>query len=291
MSGGNRHGFALVLVVLMAAIGTLIVTVMLTRMSAERRAMRRLVESYHLRHDTLGLQEVVHNWMRSLQVERVADLLAPDGHMLTVSTGDGQSVALYAADGQGTLLSDFSSLEGQLREDAARALDALRVLVGQERAAELTRLVGPAAVSLASAEIDVLRAVAMAVTTPAKAEIFVKQVSAARAGREGITQVTLNEAATRADILGEERTRLFALVTTEPELLAYVAEISEAGGRRGPVRGFAGLMRPDRRSVGRTMGAEAFLPHHLFLTAEPIRYEDGVPVSGPGMVIVRRIRP
>ncbi len=264
------------MVVLMAAIGTMIVTVMITRMASERRTLKRIVDSYQYRNDLYGIQEIFINWHRARSTIAFTELIAPDGQIFTVRLDNGTHFTLSAADGQGALLTDLSSLSGEVRDDVVRAIDNLRLATLPDRFRQLTRAVGPPAVSIATAEPEVLRAIVTSVASPDAAELFITIIQAQRDAGEGITQVTLNEAATRAGIIGEQRNRMFNLITTEPEIWTYRVEFSDpAVSRDGPVRGIKGLMKPERRAGGRgSQELETFLSYRVFLTAEPIRYDD-----------------
>ena len=273
----TSRGFALVLVVLMAAIGTMIVTVMITRMSSERRTLKRITDSYQFRNDVYGSQEIFINWHRARSTVPFTELIAPDGQIFTVRLESGAYFTMSVADGQGALLTDLATLSGQIRDDVVRAIENLRLTVTPERFQQLTRAVGPPSVSIVGVEPDVLRAIVSGLTSPEATELFVAQVQAAKESREGITQVTLNEAATRAGIIGEQRNRLFNLVTTEPEIWTYRIEVFDPSVRRDQaVRGIKGLMQPERRATGGrgSQDLETFLSYRVFLTAEPIRYDD-----------------
>lgn len=288
----KRRAFALLLAVMLAAAGSLVVVVMIERMTAERRAVKRLVESYHVRHDILGAQEILVGWFQRLQADKLADVVGPDGHALDIVLGDGRIFEVYLSDGQGTILSDPSLLAPEERADADAVIQKLREIVAPERIRKLTRPAGPLAISLASADLDVLRAVAETVAPPRQAEILLRELLAVQRAREGPTMTALQEAAARADIQGQERIRLFNLLSLQPAVWAYRIDVLPYARWQGTIRSVEGLVKVPRAAArGSTTNPDVAMPMQMFLSAEPVRYDTPTPDHAAPLTPPGRRRP
>src|SRR5690606_26256835 len=146
----TRRGYALVLVTLLTMISTMAVAVILQRHAAVSRSVQRQVEQTRQRHIERGLREVLSGWLRTMRGDTVADRLGPDGHALDIELPAGK-ISVWLYDAQGLAMANFEALPEADAQRARAVYEALAQRVGPGDLERMTRLVGPARISVATA--------------------------------------------------------------------------------------------------------------------------------------------
>lgn len=167
-SGQSRGAFALPIVLLLAIVVALGVVVLLERHSVTHLAVARQIRGYTSYHQSAGLREVFNRWMPTVR-GRVLESLEADGRAFRLTMPKSGYIDVYMADGQGTVLSDTNALAGRQREILEDMIAILKTPPPElaERLPQdtsgLFRAVGPAQISVHSADPAVIEALCLAV--------------------------------------------------------------------------------------------------------------------------------
>jgi hypothetical protein len=254
---------------MLALVGGLAVSLLLSRHSTSHRAVARQIDSYRDHHRGAGVKECILRWVDTAR-NRMDESIALDGHAFTMRVqGEagaiGGTVQVYLADAQGTLVSETSTLSGRRREivEAAKflleSIPPERRLDETGRDLELFRPAGPAELSINSAPDLVIQAVCMAIVElPEKAvqaaEAIIRERdhagvapveltragrTAHRAAREGLTPdpaarmegADVMKALGGVPITEQERREIAGMFVTRPTLYRCVAETRDASDR------------------------------------------------------------
>lgn len=216
-----RRAYVLPMVILLSLVAAMFAAVMLERATAQRGTTRRLLDRYQSTHDERGMRELIDQWISSLPSGPLDQLVGIDGHALDVEIPDGSFVSVYIFDGQGTARLDggrLSEEEGVHADGIANALEAQGAVPE-----ELWRRVGPAAVSVRSADERVIEAVvsyAMDGEAPAS---LVREIIR-RAESDRFDRPTLGIEAVNAGATSEQRSLLLDLISTDPSLWTVYVE-------------------------------------------------------------------
>lgn len=158
----HRRAFALPLVILLALIGTLMVTLLMDRHGNLHRASVRQIDDYVNHHRSAGVQEAVLRWLDTAR-GKLRDSIGADGLAFSmVMPGSGQ-VDVFMTDAQGAALSDASSVSGRQREIVEDMTAMLDELPEDLKVNGLQRIAGPAAISVNTAPALVIQALCMAI--------------------------------------------------------------------------------------------------------------------------------
>jgi type II secretory pathway component PulK len=242
VSKPGRRGFALPMVLLLVLIAGIVVSAMLQRHVTQVMTTQREALQYTFHHASKGAQEAIEAWLRQSGATRnMQEAVEADGHAFDL-TIDGMTVKVSLFDAQDGVLIELAGLSGTLREAGLNIIDELRTAEGAG-AVRFTRREGPLAVSVNSAPREVLLAAVNAITDGVGSDSLVAEVLHAR--EEGtITQQTLNEVYTQADVEPEIRNKLGTVLTAQTTLWRVVAEAQDSSavytGR--PNRRFCGLV-------------------------------------------------
>lgn len=273
----RRRAYALPIVVLLALVGTIVVSAILEYVSAQSRSVGRQLSSYEEHHMSRGLREVIGAWMQRARADDIREYLAPDGRAMDLEFRDGSRITIWMRDGQGTALRDLTQLSGPDLDDGRAVLRSIaRGASDDARFLELTRAVGPLAVSAHSAEHSLLSMIAEALVTEGDSSKFVSEVISARDAGQ-LDRAHYQQAMVSAGLTADERTRIERAITLEPTVWSVEAEIHRRDARTlgGWVdERYAGLA-PIRRQRGgntRTTGdiSTIFQPLGAFLTWEQV---------------------
>ena len=271
----RRHasaGFALPIELLLTMAAGLVIALLMRENITTRLAVQRHVESYRAHHERTGLQEIIGRWMAtSGSREGIGTRLDDDGLAFTVEFGgaaEGDRLAVYFFDAQGTVLRDVTRLTGKPRQTArgiVSTLEALLVERGidprEHDAGEPAwrvqaqrvwggpwfRVQGELAVSVNAARREVLEAVAQAVLeSESDARRFLDALEDLREEEDGVLGPNdITVAAGRASLRGNARD-LRAAFTARPELWGVLVELrrSSRAVRDGaePVTRWASLL-------------------------------------------------
>jgi len=277
----HRRAFALPLVILLVVVGAIAVTGMLTRSTQEHAAVQRHVDRYSEHHAQRGVQEIVGLWLKTIQNGDIEEMIANDGSNMAFTVDMGtEEMRVSMREDQSAVLSDFTSLIPTDRQYGLAMLEALAEEVEPERLEELTRDIGPLAVSANSASEEVLRAALSSLEENTTAinsavDLIMDEREGGPIDRTRLRQI-INEAGVDRQIQG----RLARLITAEPVLWRVEAEIHGprlGQARRAGVSGsliamYTGLVEIKRQN---SRSSEArFQPAGPFLTWEVVNLDD-----------------
>lgn len=124
--GGERRGFALPLVLMVAMVATLAATLILERQGPDRLAVRRQAMTYKDHHRNAGLREMIHQWIATAgSATDLGSKLDEEGRAFDLVMPGGEVVRVSLFDAQGTVLGELSGVSGRAR---AVLLEVLRRL-------------------------------------------------------------------------------------------------------------------------------------------------------------------
>lgn len=248
-----RRAFALPLVIFVSVVATMLIVSVLERQSSQQLTMARQAREYREMHFGKGVREVLDMWMRSQAARPVRDLLAGDGRAMDMELGDGTTLSLYLFDVQGTVLSDLSGLTGEELADAAGALANLGDVAGSAQRSNLTRPIGPPAVSVMTASVEVLTAVARQVVGSQQADECVRALLELK-DKPGATQQDLSDVETSLNLNDQQRRSLQRMFAVEPtffrlRLVAHAGGAMAGGRPIAQYEAFAIIPRPGQRQA------------------------------------------
>lgn len=237
----SESAFALPVVLMVSLALATLITVLLDRFMSQTRSVSGIVRSYENYHAGRGLHQLLEAWMRNTSTSRITGRLGENGLAMTVKLSEGmtpnanseETARIYLSDGQGSILSQVSSLPaedvalGQAILNAAKELDAsdgTQQNAAHDEGAVARRESGPLAVSVRSASVKTLRAAVMGATGNEKTDEIVNELIRAREDGS-MTTATLSEAANKAGITGDARARLLKAITVEPQVWNVLAEV------------------------------------------------------------------
>jgi hypothetical protein len=236
---------------MLSVVGTIAVAAMLERQAVQTLALGRQAGTARQFHLQRGLREIFQAWVRAQQRQAIRNAVDPDGRAGEMTLPDGTVITMYVFDAQGSVRTEFAGLEKVEIEDTKAVLAELGPM-SQERRRELTRDVGPQAVSVFSASFETLTAIVDSVTGGIHTSDIMDQLAAIRDDPQASAS-----ALTKSDItqhIDEENQDRFArLLTTEPRLWEVVLDVQfgsdfTEGPRRGRYRGVF-LLPPPRATT------------------------------------------
>ncbi|MBX3381531.1 MAG: hypothetical protein KF805_15655 [Phycisphaeraceae bacterium] len=232
------RAFALPVVLMVSLALATLITVLLDRFGSQTRSVSGIVRSYENYHAGRGLHQLFEAWLRSSNSSRLSAKLGEGGLALTAHFSEGltpnansaETVKLYLADGQGSILAEPGSLPAedvalaQAVIQAAKALDAGSGGGDSREGAIARRDLGPLAVSLKSASIRTLRAAVSGATAGEKVDEIVAELIKAREDLN-ISANAISEAANKAGLAGDARANLLKVITVDPTLWNITADV------------------------------------------------------------------
>lgn len=270
----TRRAFVLPVVILAMLVVAITSAVMLQRGFAVTGTVNRQIASYRVQHAVRGLQEGVEAWLSQQRARTIAESLDDDGLALTLEPGDGTRVGLYFFDGQGTARADGLAVAEDIRPDVDAIAEEVRRLYGPDGERRYLREAGPYAVSINSAEPELLVAMANVLAPEEQAadlaDALVRLLDlrgAETLGQEAITQVM-----NRVGISGAERTRVIRMLTPQPVLWEAIIVVRGDGVRLPPteITRYRSLVLVESSSSS----GGAFEQPSPFLIWEEMRRED-----------------
>lgn len=272
MTGARRQsvrsrGFALPMVLLVAMVGTIVVSAMLTRYASQNRSVHRHTQRYVEHHMQRGVQEVVGAWLESMYGGPLAEVIGPDGLALVVDFQGGRRMEVYLRDGQGTLLIRLDEAPARERRATEAALAELAATVGAGEMDGYTRSAGPAKVSVATVPEPVLRAILLSGGVSETAADRIVGEILARRERGPITYLEVLRVLDSPGVPVQGRSNIAALLTDSPSLWLVETRVVE-GARDRVVARYAGLIEVEPRRSGRGGAQASFKPAGPFLTWE-----------------------
>jgi len=262
----RARGFALAVVIILAAIVVLVSGIMIQRHGAARLNVDRELARYEAHHAGRGLTESIWAWVQTIPSDGVREMIGEDGHAFDMHFGDGTTVSVTVRDGQGSLMVNAAELPTRERDDAAEILEHLRTIVGPNVPEEYTRQVGPLKMSALTAPKALLEAVVMQANEGEGSSEFVDTILDERT-EESFRDASISQAMSRAGLSPQTNSRLRRLLTAEPTLWIVRAEITPRGARE-PTDAYEGTALIETR--GGRRGISSFSPWGPFLSWERV---------------------
>lgn len=253
----------------------------MTRFAAQTKVIARQSRAYNEHHAGRGLQEAIGAWLRQQNGRNIADAIDPDsGHAMDIELRDGSVVSVYLRDGQGTALADLSAVAPTQINEAGLVIKNLSEQVSAREYLQLTRAVGPSAISVNTASEPVIRAVAEAVGGT-DGESFADELLRIRARGLEITRQDITSSIGAAGLSNEQRTAALRMLSTDISLWAVIVELRGGTGTQGGrlVSRYGGLARlrvgTARQSSGNPTELGSFLTwRELSIDSDDINLED-----------------
>lgn len=294
------RAFALPLVILLTLVVSLAVGVLMQRNSVGYLAARRQADSYINNHAGLGMREMVSQWLSTVR-GRLRESLEDDGYAFSLELPGGDRVDVFFDDAQGSVLSRTDMLTGRRREIVEMMNAYLDVMeqTGREmsnehpgeglgpresfevrqrahgRAGEpietmpMKREWGPSEISIRTAPVEVLEALASAVTDPKKAQKVAEALVKRRDDQSTTRDLAVDEVTRtlRELDVGDEAIReIGAMLVYTPTLYRVTAEQRSSNGEL--ISKAVGLLEvKDNRG-------DVFSQNAPFLTWETVPLED-----------------
>ena len=239
----NRKGeapraFALPVVLMVSLALATLITVLLDRFGSQTRSVSGIVRSYESYHAGRGLHQLFEAWLRSTNSStRLSGKLGENGLALTAQLSEGltpnansaETVKLFLADGQGSILAEPGGLPAedvalaQAIINAAREIEAAGAEAAEGGIAR--RQFGPIAVSLRSASPGTLRAAVSGATAGEKVDEIVAELLKAREDLN-VASTVVSEIANKAGLAGDARANFLKVITVDPTMWNITAEVS-----------------------------------------------------------------
>jgi hypothetical protein len=266
------RGFVMPLVVLLALVVGVMSALLLERISAQNRVVRRQVENYKLHHFERGVREVVGAWIVSLNGQPVTKMLDEDGRALDLDLTDGSTAVVYLFEAQGSVLSRPDGLTEQERVDGAAVVQELWRISGGEPPADWFRPVGPLAVSARTAPEEILLAIGRVAGGERAGQGFARELIRTREVSPELTEADLAGALQAAGIEGAARERALRLVRPKSDLWHAVIDVYGPRGAQ-PIARFGGRFTMPGEYNTKNLGT--FQSLGAFLTWEELPLEPG----------------
>ncbi|MFK7882899.1 MAG: hypothetical protein AB8F26_01795 [Phycisphaerales bacterium] len=241
----TRSAFVMPMVMLALVVVGLGIGVAMSRFAAQTKVIARQTRAYHEHHAGQGLQEAIGAWLRQQNGRNIADAIDPDsGHAMDIELIDGSIVSVFLRDGQGTALADLSALPPNQVEEAGVVLKNLSEAVNTSEYFQLTRSVGPSAISVNSASEIVIEAAAIAIAG-SDGETLASEIARLRARGREITRQDITTAINAVGLSSEQRVATLRLFATDISLWAVIVELrGGVGAERGRlISRYGGLAR------------------------------------------------
>jgi type II secretory pathway component PulK len=230
------RAFALPVVLMVSLALATLITVLLDRFGSQTRSVSGIVRSYESYHAGRGLHQLFEAWLRTSNTSRLSSKLGENGLALTAQLSEGltpnansaETVKLYLADGQGSILAEPGGLPAEDVALAQAIINAARdIEVSNPDAAEggiARRQFGPIAVSLRSASPGTLRAAVSGATAGDKVDEIVAQLLKAREDLN-VASTVVSEIANKAGLAGDARANFLKVITVDPTMWNITAEV------------------------------------------------------------------
>ena len=247
------HGkaFVLPLVIIMSVVMTILIVTVLERQGSQQLSLARQAREYRELHFGRGVREVLDMWMRSQASKSVRDALGTDGKALDIQLADGTTLSLFLSDVQGSLLGDTSGLIGEDLQDLSGSQANLVDSVSTYQRALLVRPIGPISVSVMTAPVEVLTAVARQVVGSQYADDLVRGLLELR-DKPHAQQSDLSELETTLSLSDQQKRSVERMFAVEPtffrlRLFAYAAGASSLSAPIARYEAFAIIPRPGQQ--------------------------------------------
>lgn len=249
----RQRGFALMIVLASMLLAASAIVIILDRQGTQNLAVRRELNGYMEHHGSKGIEEALSAWSASLVGLNLQDLVAQDPHIVDLNLPTGHMISLTLSDGQGTLLTNYTSLQNNEPAAAQAMLSILETTLGAG-ASDYIRDVGPLPVSIHVAPAPVLEAAAAYIMGDGERSVGLASALTRLQAGGGVTSTDLTNLASSEGLSPEQRQRLSMVVTDRPLLWNMRVEMfTPQTATRGPelVSVYVGLMRVNAGQNGR----------------------------------------
>lgn len=229
------------------------IVVVLDRQGTQNLAVRRELNGYMEHHGSKGIEEALSAWSASLVGLNLQDLVAQDPHIVDLNLPTGHMISLTLSDGQGTLLTNYTSLQNNEPAAAQAMLSILETNVGANASA-YTREAGPLPVSIHVAPAEVLQAAATYIVGDGERSAGLAAALIRLQERGDVTSTDVINLASAEGLSPEQRQRLTLVVTDRPLLWNMRVEMyTPQSATRAPelVSVYVGLMKVNAEQNGR----------------------------------------
>lgn len=236
----TQRAFALPVVLMVSLALATLITVLLDRFGSQTRSVTGIVHSYENYHAGRGLHQLFEAWLRSIAGNaKINGKLGEHGLALTATLSEGltpnangaETVKMYLADGQGSILAEPGSLPAEEVALAQAIINAARDLDAQSGGSDggvegsiARRQFGPIAVSLRSASPRTIRAAVSGATAGEKVDEIVAELLKAREDLS-VTSTAVSEIANKVGLAGDVRANLLKVITVDPAMWNITAEV------------------------------------------------------------------
>ncbi len=264
---GSRPGFALPIVMLLSLVGVMVIMSMLTRYASQSRFVMKHRIRYIEHHTQRGVQEMVGTWLDLARGGAVSEIIRDDGLAFVIDFEGGRRLEVYVHDGQGTLLTDFSSMSERDSQVIERALAELQGDDPNKNLADLTRRRGPVSVSVMTAPLEVLRAILVGADIDGPTADRVAEEIVHEREQGELAQPDLLRLLGATGVSPESRGRASSVLTVSPTLYAIETRVYDRD--RGPMTAhYTGLVEVESRGNRRGNAQATFKPAGPFLSWE-----------------------
>lgn len=237
--GRNQGGFALPLVLMFALTSTILIAMMIERVTVGRRAAARQIEGYRETHASKGVQELMDAWLRSIPGRNIQSMIPREGPALRLELADGTAADVTLTDGQSRLLSTGVASSSS---DLSVILKGLERRVGPADVPGMLRSFGPKSVSVNTAPVEVLAAIIDAFTDDELGDRVASQLVELRRGQP-IDQQDLDKIVLGYGVTPDQWQRMESWLTANPNVWRIEVtrtEPSRTPGVPGATDTFAG---------------------------------------------------
>ncbi len=224
----RARAFALPLVIMLALVASVLIAAMLDRQSGQRLTIARQVRSYQDTHFSRGVREILDKWLGSMANRSIRDLLAADSKAIDIELGDGTTIAVYMYDAQASLRINLAGLTSDDAADLGGILTQLRETLGAGDVARLTRRDGPAAISVLSAPVELLTALAHQVAGSQRGDDCFRELLALR-DKPNPAPKDLADLATTLNLEERQQQSFLRLCVIEPTYYKIILDARAAG--------------------------------------------------------------
>ena len=265
------------MVILVMVVVGLVVSVSLTRMSAQNLIVQRQIRASQEHHAGRGLQEAIGAWLRQQNGRDLFDVLDPEtGHAMDIRLEDGSVVSVFLRDGQGSALSNLTGRRQREINDGSEILRRLSRNVSPNQYMRMTRPFGAIGISITSAPellvTNVCNAIMDGNGSSLANEILSMRQQNDRLGRTDLTAISRT-----IGLTSEQRAMMQRVFATDIELWAVIVEVR--GGRgvssNRLISRYGGITRI-RLNTGRRQGSN-LMELGAFLTWKDIGVERSEP--------------
>lgn len=261
------------MVILLTLVAGLAVAMFMERTGTSHMAAHRQASDYITRHAGLGMREMINRWLTTVR-GKLKETLDEGGYAFSLDLPRGDKIEIYIRDAQGTVITDTSTVSGRRRE-ILEVMNAYLDLLPEDAQKDARRQYGPTEVSIATANRDVLLALATAIVGPEKAPGVADALLGRRAeetsedsAQANVMREQFQRTLQELDLEPEEIAELEAMVVYTPTLWEVTAEVRTGGGEGRIIERARGLLEiNDSRS-------DTFNQNGAFLSWEPVTAEE-----------------